>query len=261
MNVRPPTPFLLILLMVLGACQAESDRDASSSAPDSISVDEYTAGDSSAIDTLELDSLDEAIPDTALFTHRVRFTTSKGKFVCALFGRDAPKTVDNFVRLARKRYFNRLLFHRVAKDFVVQTGNPNMRDKPRKKKYRDSAEGKVDRQKMLMQEWQQGGQSAFGEPFEGELDPETPSFIRGYRRGTVAMANRGPNASNSQFFICLRDLPELPNTYPIFGQVIDGMDIVDSIAAVDILPMNGPNDGMPRDAIVIKSVRVTKLRN
>ena len=160
--------------------------------------------------------------------------TTKGSIELELFESDAPKTVANFVGLAEQGYYNGVIFHRVSKGFVIQGGDP-------------SGTGT-------------GGRSIYGKDFEDELDPSVPSFQEGYKRGTVAMANRGPNTNTSQFFIVLNDAPWLPKNYTIFGRVTKGMDVVDSIAAVEIIPQDRtkPNDGKPKVDIVMKKATVTK---
>jgi cyclophilin family peptidyl-prolyl cis-trans isomerase len=155
--------------------------------------------------------------------------TSKGTIELELFQSDAPKTVANFTGLAEQGYFNGIIFHRIAKGFVIQGGDP-------------TGTGT-------------GGKSIYGKEFDDELDPSTASYQAGYKRGTLAMANRGPNTNTSQFFIMLRDAPSMPKHYTIFGKVTKGLDIVDSIAAVEIYP---PSDGKPKVDVVMKKVTVQK---
>ena len=155
--------------------------------------------------------------------------TSMGTIEIELHTADAPKTAKNFIELAKKGYYNGIIIHRIAKGFVIQTGDP-------------TGTGS-------------GGTSIYGGEFEDELDPKAPSFQKGYRKGTVAMANRGPNTNTSQFFIMLTDVPTMPKNYTIFGTVIAGMDVVEKIAAVPIRPMMGPTDGRPLQDI--KMLKVT----
>jgi len=175
-------------------------------------------------------------------THRVYMTTSKGTLTLELYGNDAPKTVENFVTLAKRRVYDKTLIHRIAKDFVIQGGDPKTKDKRKK------------------DEWGLGGESAFGEPFADELHSDAPSFVRGYKRGTLASANRGPSTNTSQFFICLRDVPELPKQHTIFGCVTEGITVLDSIAAEAVQPVLNESDGRPLKPIVVQSVRVVALR-
>jgi cyclophilin family peptidyl-prolyl cis-trans isomerase len=158
--------------------------------------------------------------------------TTKGNIELELYESDAPKTVANFTGLAEQGYYNGIIFHRISKGFVIQGGD-------------STGTGS-------------GGKSIYGKEFEDELNPSTTSYKEGYKRGTVAMANRGPNTNTSQFFIIINDAPRLPKNYTIFGKVIKGMDVVDSIAAVEIIPQMGDTDGKPKVDVVIKKVTVKK---
>ena len=136
------------------------------------------------------------------FMHTVTLVTSKGRIVFETYDADAPKTVQNFITLTEKGFYNGLIFHRVIPGFMIQGGDPTGT-----------------------------GTGGPGYTFADELDPNTPSYKAGYVRGTVAMANSGPDTNGSQFFIMQKDTP-LPNNYTIFGKVISGLDVVDAIAAV-----------------------------
>jgi cyclophilin family peptidyl-prolyl cis-trans isomerase len=164
-------------------------------------------------------------------TMNITIETTKGDIELELFETDAPKTVANFAGLAEEGYFNGIIFHRVSKGFVIQGGD-------------STGTGT-------------GGKSIYGKEFADELNPSTPSYKEGYKRGTVAMANRGPNTNTSQFFIVLKDVA-MPKLYTIFGKVTKGMDVVDSIAAVDIVAQMGPTDGKPKVDVVMKKVSVKK---
>jgi cyclophilin family peptidyl-prolyl cis-trans isomerase len=129
--------------------------------------------------------------------------TDKGPIEIEFFQADAPKAVENFRLLAEHGYYDGLTFHRVVKGFMIQGGDP-------------LGDGT-------------GGQSAWGVPFEDEINPQSPLYQSGYRRGIVAMANSGPNTNDSQFFILHQDYP-LPPRYVIFGRVSGGMEAVDAIA-------------------------------
>lgn len=165
--------------------------------------------------------------------------TSMGTFEIELFQKDAPKTVENFMKLAQKKYFDGMRVHRVAKGFVVQTGDDKSKD-PAKAK-----------------EWGTGGQSIWGKEFEDELNPNTRSYKEGYKKGVVAMANRGPNTNTSQFFICLKDVA-LPNNYTIFGKTIKGIDVVEKIGQVEIIAAMGSSDGRPKTDVLIKNIYMKK---
>lgn len=130
----------------------------------------------------------------------VTLQTTEGPIVIALNSDQTPKTVENFVTLAGKGFYNNTIFHRVIKGFMIQGGDP-----------------KGD------------GTGGPGYKFDDEL------FTGEYTRGTVAMANAGPNTNGSQFFIMHADYP-LPKNYVIFGKVISGMDTVDKIANAPVTP-------------------------
>jgi len=151
----------------------------------------------------------------------ITLETSKGTIVFETFNNDAPKTVENFITLANKGYYNGVIFHRVIKGFMIQGGDPTGT-----------------------------GRGGPGYSFEDELNPNTESYKTGYKRGVVAMANAGPNTNGSQFFIMHQDTP-LPNSYTIFGRVISGMETVDAIAQSPV----GPGDA-PLEKIIINTVKV-----
>jgi cyclophilin family peptidyl-prolyl cis-trans isomerase len=129
--------------------------------------------------------------------------TNKGTIRFELLEEDAPKTTDNFIRLAERGYYDGVIFHRVIKGFMIQGGDP-------------TGTGR-------------GGESAAGGRFADEINRQSPLYQGAYKRGTVAMANAGPNTNGSQFFIMHADYP-LPPSYSKFGQVIEGQEVVDAIA-------------------------------
>jgi len=158
------------------------------------------------------------------FMHTITIETNKGTIVFETYDADAPNTVKNFITLAEKGFYDNLIFHRVIKNFMIQGGDPTGT-----------------------------GMGGPGYKFADELDQNTPSSKAGYVRGTVAMANSGPNTNGSQFFIMHKDTP-LPHNYTIFGRVISGLDIVDAIAAVQT---GGDSNGnKPLENVVMKKVTV-----
>lgn len=159
-------------------------------------------------------------------THTAVIKTSMGDIEIELYGKDAPKTVANFVGLAKQNAYDSVLFHRIVPDFVVQAGDPKTKDA------------------KLQGQWGTGGTSIYdGKEFEDELDPATPSYKQGYQEGVLAMANRGPNTNTSQFFIiCGPRGTSLPHLYTIFGKVTTGMNIV---YAMEDVPLNGSVPATP----------------
>jgi len=151
----------------------------------------------------------------------VTIETNMGTIKFETYDADAPKTVQNFITLAQKGFYDNLIFHRVINGFMIQGGDPLG-----------------------------NGTGGPGYQFEDELNPATPSFKAGYKRGVVAMANAGPNTNGSQFFIMLADNP-LPHNYTIFGKVISGQDVVDKIGQTP----TGPQD-RPIEPVIIKNVKV-----
>ena len=147
--------------------------------------------------------------------------TSLGNIVIELFTETSPITVNNFVTLSNDGYYNDVIFHRVIKGFMIQGGDP-------------SGTGHGDMGKYP------------GYDFEDELNNPM-----NYDKGIVAMANRGPNTNGSQFFIMHADYP-LPYQYTIFGKVLSGIDVVDTIGNVQ----TGEND-KPNEDVVIYSVKIT----
>jgi len=133
--------------------------------------------------------------------------TNMGKFVVQLLPKEAPLTVNNFVFLAREKYYDGVKFHRVVPGFVIQSGDPTGT----------------------------GGGSP-GYRFADE------KVVSDYDKGVLAMANSGPNTNGSQFFITLADLKaRLPKNYTIFGRVSEGLEMVDKIGAVPVKA--NPNTG------------------
>ncbi|MDD4931063.1 MAG: peptidylprolyl isomerase [Candidatus Colwellbacteria bacterium] len=136
------------------------------------------------------------------FSHNITLKTNLGDIKIATYDADAPKTVDNFITLAKKGFYDGLIFHRVISGFMIQGGDPTGT-----------------------------GMGGPGYKFEDELDPSTESYRAGYVKGVVAMANSGPDTNGSQFFIMVADYP-LPHNYSIFGKVIAGQEVADAISNV-----------------------------
>jgi peptidyl-prolyl cis-trans isomerase B (cyclophilin B) len=134
-------------------------------------------------------------------------STEKGDIDVDLFTTDAPKASQNFIDLAKKGFYDDVVFHRVISGFVIQAGDGEFGKKSSLNRGRVGTGGP--------------GYKFEDEPVKGE-----------YVRGALAMANAGPNTNGSQFFICHDDLTgRLPKNYTLFGQVTKGLDVVDAIAA------------------------------
>ena len=156
--------------------------------------------------------------------------TALGTIKFELLEDDAPETVDNFVALAQRGAYDGTIFHRVISGFMIQGGDPK-------------GDGT-------------GGETATGKPLPNETHPASPLYSGGYKRGYVAMANRGtPETGTSQFFIMHQDRPPrgLPPVYTIFGRVTEGMDVVDKIAAAPSPPPNNrPANPIKMDKVTIQ---------
>ena len=152
--------------------------------------------------------------------------TNKGTIRFELLEADAPKTSENFITLAERGYYNGIIFHRVIKGFMIQGGDP-------------TGTGR-------------GGESAAGGRFDDEINPSSSVYQRGYKAGTVAMANAGPNTNGSQFFIMHADYP-LPPNYTIFGRVAEGQDVVDAIASTSTDRNDRPLSEVKMEQVTIES--------
>jgi cyclophilin family peptidyl-prolyl cis-trans isomerase len=151
------------------------------------------------------------------------FFTNKGNFSAELYAKLTPMTVKNFVTLAVTGYYNDVTFHRVIKDFMIQTGDP-------------TATGS-------------GGESIYG----GEFKDEFNANLIHDSAGILSMANRGPNTNTSQFFITLVPTPWLNAKHTVFGKVISGIDIVGQIGDAKTNAMD-----KPLSEIKIEKINVTK---
>jgi cyclophilin family peptidyl-prolyl cis-trans isomerase len=128
--------------------------------------------------------------------------TNRGMIVADLFAAQAPRTVNNFVSLARDGFYDGITFHRVIKDFMIQGGDPSGT-----------------------------GRGGPGYSFKDEFDPK----LKHDKPGVLSMANSGPNTNGSQFFITHVPTPWLDGKHSVFGQVIKGQDVVDKIEQGDVI--------------------------
>ena len=146
--------------------------------------------------------------------------TTAGDIKIELNADKTPITVNNFVSLAKKDFYNNTIFHRVIKGFMIQGGDPN-----------GDGTGSP-------------GYRFDDEKFEGE-----------YTRGTIAMANAGPNTNGSQFFIMHKDQP-LPKSYVIFGKVTEGLDVVDKIATAETTISSNGEKSTPVNPVKILTANI-----
>ncbi|MFN8524880.1 MAG: peptidylprolyl isomerase [Chloroflexota bacterium] len=151
--------------------------------------------------------------------------TTLGEMTAELYGKEAPNTANNFVFLAREGFYDNVPFHRIIKEFMVQTGDPTGT-----------------------------GMGGPGYRFADELN--TPFR---YEKGTLAMANAGPNTQGSQFFIVHgANGMSLPKNYTIFGKVTGGLDTLDKIASVPVQASPSGERSKPVDVPRITSVKITE---
>jgi cyclophilin family peptidyl-prolyl cis-trans isomerase len=144
--------------------------------------------------------------------------TSEGAITLELFDDDAPKTVENFKKLARDGFYDGVIFHRVIKDFMIQGGDP---------------EGT--------------GRGGPGYTFEDEINDHK------VERGALAMANAGPNTNGSQFFLVTTDAaPWLDGKHTVFGRVTAGMDVVDRIESTETDASDRPREDVRIEGIEVE---------
>lgn len=148
----------------------------------------------------------------------VKIETNFGAIEAELYAGEAPKTVENFVTLAKKGFYDGLIFHRVIPGFMIQTGDPTGT-----------------------------GRGGPGYTFEDEFSPN----LKHDQAGVLSMANSGPDTNGSQFFITEKPTPWLDGTHSVFGRVVEGMEVVSKI-------IQTPRDGQdrPLDPVVMVSVTV-----
>lgn len=152
-----------------------------------------------------------------------KFYTTLGNFEIELFARQVPKTVENFVGLALKHYYDNVTFHRVIDNFMIQGGDP-------------TGTG-------------MGGESYWGGEFADEFHPD----LIHDSAGILSMANAGPNTNGSQFFITLVPTPWLNGRHSVFGKVVNGLEVVQKIGKVK----TNPND-RPIESVIIEKIEINK---
>ena len=163
---------------------------------------------------------DTAKAEAATLNSIAVFETSKGTFKVELFQNKAPLTAGNFVTLSKKGFYDGLIFHRVIDGFMIQGGDPKG-----------------------------NGTGGPGYVIKDEFAPG----LKHDKKGILSMANAGPNTGGSQFFITLVPTPWLDNKHSIFGQVIEGIEVVEAIGKVKI-----DNRDKPLEDIVVKKITIVE---
>nr|WP_226682336.1 peptidylprolyl isomerase [Sutcliffiella horikoshii] len=244
---------LALVLIVSGCGTSTNEENATSNKSTNEQQSEENAGqetqDEGAGEEVEVGEFQQ-FTNTSETIRTVEIETTKGKMVVNLYPDAAPKAVENFVTHAENGYYDGLTFHRVIEDFMIQGGDP--------------------------QGTGMGGESIWGEPFEDEFSREMLHF-----RGALSMANSGPSTNGSQFFIVhakevdeatLESMikaeypqevvnlyeekggtPGLDFRHTVFGQVVEGMEVLDAIATVE----TGEGD-KPVEDVVIEKMTVVK---
>lgn len=215
-----------MLFILLGLSKLGNSPAPKEDVPEVAPTEESVQADDAAL------KADQMPMDNPQGNTTVVMKTNKGDITIELFTRDMPITAGNFLKLAKENFYDGVKFHRVIDGFMIQAGDPNSKDDT----------------KMSM--WGTGG------PGYAIAD----EFVDGYSnvRGTIAMANAGPNSGGSQFFINLVDNTNLDwnkppemSKHPVFGKITSGMDIVDAIGKTP----TGPRD-VPVDPVIIQDIEV-----
>ena len=223
---------VLPLIAVLASCGAQN--------PDE-NFDDYYQGDAG------FDAVEETTTDESLSTNNKPMSfdqtaapvagdtiavieTTKGTVKLKLFTEQAPKMTENFIGLAESGYYDGVIFHRVIPNFMIQGGDP-------------TGTGR-------------GGESTWGGKFDDEFSDDLSNIV-----GSISMANAGPNTNGSQFFINTAEntfldhnKQPLSSKHAVFGQVFEGMDIVEAISNVDRNPMDKPNETVAMEKVTIETL-------
>lgn len=222
--------FMIFILLLLVSCNNGTDDSTNSDEESLMSV--YEAPE--AEDQVVIEEDNDNNGEETMANRVAVFDTSMGEFTIELFEDDMPITTGNFIKLAEEGFFDGTRFHRVIADFMIQGGDPLSKDTS-KASY-----------------WGTGGP---GYTIEDEhVAGEKLSNVR----GTIAMANSGPQSGGSQFFINVVDNSYLDwdkqpssSKHPVFGEVVSGMTIVDSISEVSV----GSGD-KPSEDIIVNSIKI-----
>jgi cyclophilin family peptidyl-prolyl cis-trans isomerase len=183
--------------------------------------DRQVGGDESVAGQMQWKEPPAMVVDPAK-TYTATLETSAGSVEVEFFPQDAPQTVNNFVCLGKAGYYDGTPFHRIIKGFVIQGGDPT-------------------------------GTGTGGPGYRFNDEP----VVKDYVKGTLAMANAGPNTNGSQFFIVIDDLRgRLPKNYTIFGQVTGGMDVVDRLATTQVTRNESGEVSKPVEPVTLNKVTI-----
>ena len=215
--IAVPIGILLIVLLMSNKNSIDGVGDGAQNTSNSDSADEVTE----QVETPQATSSPDLNIDPAR-KYFVTLKTTEGDIKVELNSAQTPVTANNFVTLAQKGFYDGTIFHRVMKEFMIQGGDPRG-----------------------------DGTGGPGYKFDDE------SFEGDYTRGTIAMANSGPNTNGSQFFIMHKDKP-LPKQYIIFGKVIEGIEVVDKIAEAEVRQSRSGELSQPVSPVKVVSTVVVE---
>ncbi len=230
-NIMKLPTLLMAVVFALGSMVVATAQDASPEAtPEGDYGSPITAlecwsdePDSSTAGYAQYPGVPEMVIDTTK-AYYAEIETNRGTIVVQLYADVAPVTVNNFACLASNDYYDGVIFHRIIRDFMIQTGDPTGT-----------------------------GRGGPGYTFNDEL----PGEELNYTEGSLAMANSGPNTNGSQFFISTaNNANTLQKNYTIFGQVVEGQDVVQTIAEVPVGMNQQGEQSVPAATITILNVTV-----
>ncbi len=156
--------------------------------------------------------------------------TSEGDMVVQFWNDAAPKTIENFKKLARSGFYDGTIFHRIVKGFMIQGGDPNSKDPGKESSY---------------------GEGGPGYKIKAEFND------RSHERGVISMARSSdPDSAGSQFFICLGSVPRLDHQYTTFGKLIKGDDVLEKIGDTPVTRSSTGENGKPTKRVVIESIKI-----
>lgn len=227
--VKQYLPAILVVLIILGFFgfiiykdqQTATDQYKQSAAQTTAKTDPAPSPDPSENNNDSMKNVKEpAMTIDESKTYTAILHTDKGDVTIALNAKQTPVTVNNFVYLAKQKFYENTIFHRVIKGFMIQGGDPT-------------------------------GTGAGGPGYRFDDEP----FEGSYDRGTVAMANAGPDTNGSQFFI-MHAKQDLPPNYTIFGKVTEGLETVDAIATAEVTQSDSGEPSKPVTPAKIKTVEI-----
>jgi len=156
--------------------------------------------------------------------------TSEGDMVVQFWNDAAPKTIENFKKLARSGFYDGTIFHRIVKGFMIQGGDPNSKDPGKESSY---------------------GEGGPGYKIKAEFND------RSHERGVISMARSSdPDSAGSQFFICLGNVPRLDRQYTTFGKLIKGDDVLEKISGTPVMRSSTGENSKPIKRVVIESIKI-----